>query len=45
MAEAVSVSMGGVMYRPGLDFDEAYRTADRGVYTSKNNKGSTFLLK
>ena len=44
MAEAVSVSMGGVMYRPGLDFDEAYRTADQGVYASKNNKGSTFLL-
>ena len=45
MTEAVSVSMGGVMYSEGLDFDTAYRTADRGVYTSKNNKGSTFLLK
>ena len=44
MAEAVSVSMGGVMYREGLDFDEAYRTADHGVYSSKNSKGSTFLL-
>ena len=44
MTESVSVSMGGIMYRDGLDFDTAYRSADHGVYTSKNNKGSTFML-
>ena len=45
MAEEVSVSMGVVLYQPGLDFDSAYRMADHGVYESKNNKGSTFILK
>ena len=45
MAEEVSVSMGLVLYQPGLDFDSAYRMADKGVYESKNNKGSTFILR
>ena len=44
MVEEVSVSMGAVMYRDGLDFETAYREADRGVYGSKINKGSTFNL-
>ena len=45
MAEEVSVNMGVVLYQPGLDFDSACRMADHGVYESKNNKGSTFILK
>ena len=45
MAEEVSVSMGVVLFQPGLDFDSACRMADHGVYESKNNKGSTFILK
>ncbi|WP_321971847.1 GGDEF domain-containing protein [Paratractidigestivibacter sp.] len=44
MSEEVSVSLGAVLYRPGLDFDSVYRMADRGVYDSKNNKGSTYIL-
>jgi diguanylate cyclase len=40
--EEISVSLGAVIYKEGLDFYTAYHTADRGVYASKLNKGSSF---
>lgn len=42
--EVVSVSLGAVMYEEGLDFERAYQLADHGVYESKLNKGSSFII-
>ncbi len=42
--EEISVSLGAVMYEPGLDFYQAYHKADKGVYESKLNKGSSYIF-
>ena len=44
MTEEVSVSLGSVLYNEGLTFDGIYKIADRGVYDSKSNKGSSFTF-
>ena len=45
MEENVSVSLGAVLYRDGLDFDSIYKIADEGVYESKLLKGSSFIFR
>lgn len=42
MQEEISVSLGAVLYKDGLDFDSIYKIADRGVYDSKLNKGCSY---
>lgn len=44
MTEEISVSLGAVLYRDGLTFDSIYKIADRGVYDSKLNKGSSYTF-
>ena len=44
MNEGITVSLGAALYEEGLDFDKAYQMADKGVYESKLNKGSSFIL-
>ena len=43
--EEISVSLGAVMYEEGMDFYSAYHSADRGVYESKLNKGSSYIFR
>ena len=43
--EEISVSLGAVLYEEGLDFYQAYRRADKGVYESKLNKGSSYIFR
>ena len=43
--EEISVSLGAVMYEEGMDFTSAYHKADRGVYESKLNKGSSYIFR
>ena len=45
MTEEVSVSLGAVLYKDGLDFDSIYRIADCGVYESKTNKRSSYTFR
>lgn len=45
MTEEISVSLGAVLYKAGLDFDTVYKIADCGVYNSKTNKGSSYTFK
>ena len=44
MTEEINVSLGAVLYRDGLTFDSIYKIADRGVYDSKLNKGSSYTF-
>lgn len=45
MKEPVSISVGARFVKETDDFDSVYKSADRGVYISKNSKGSSFDLK
>lgn len=42
--ETISISLGAAFYKDGIDFDEIYKAADQGVYSSKNNKGSSLTI-
>ena len=42
--EEISVSLGAIMYEDDIDFYSAYHKADRGVYESKLNKGSSYVF-
>lgn len=44
MQEPVRISLGATFYRENMNFDEAYKMADRGVYESKHSKQSSFLI-
>lgn len=44
ITEEISVSLGAVFYKDGLTFDSIYKIADRGVYDSKANKGSSYTF-
>lgn len=44
MTEPIRVSLGAVEVRDGMDFDVAYKLADRGVYESKNRKNSSYIF-
>ena len=41
ITEGISVSLGAVLYKEGLNFDSIYKLADNGVYDSKTNKGNS----
>ena len=43
--EEISVSLGAVMYEDEIDFFSAYHKADKGVYESKLNKGSSYIFR
>ncbi len=43
--EEISVSLGAVMYEDGINFYSAYHMADKGVYESKLNKGSSYIFR
>ena len=45
MTEKVMVSMGLAMYQKGDTFEDLYNRADKGVYDSKHNKGSSLTIK
>ena len=45
LQEKITVSLGAVIYEEGLDFESAYRKADKGVYESKLNKGSSYIFR
>ena len=42
MTETVAVSLGARFVVEGEDFDTVYKQADKGVYVSKNSKGSSY---
>ncbi len=42
MNEHISVSLGAVIARDGMSYDEIYQMADRGVYNSKIRKESSY---
>lgn len=42
MEESVSISLGARFVKETDDFDTVYKSADNGVYISKNSKGSSF---
>lgn len=42
MEEPVSISLGARFVKETDDFDMVYKSADSGVYVSKNSKGSSF---
>lgn len=42
MEEQVSISLGARFVKETDDFDTVYKSADSGVYASKNSKGSSF---
>lgn len=42
MEEQVSISLGARFVKETDDFDTVYKSADSGVYVSKNSKGSSF---
>ena len=44
MEEPVSISLGARFVKETDDFDTVYKSADSGVYVSKNSKGSSFDL-
>ena len=44
MEEPVSISLGARFVKETDDFDTVYKSADSGVYASKNSKGSSFDL-
>lgn len=44
MEEQVSISLGARFVKETDDFDTVYKSADSGVYSSKNSKGSSFDL-
>lgn len=44
MEEQVSISLGARFVKDSDDFDSVYKSADTGVYLSKNSKGSSFDL-
>lgn len=44
MEEKISISLGARFVKETDDFDTVYKSADSGVYASKNSKGSSFDL-
>lgn len=44
MEEQISISLGARFVKETDDFDTVYKSADSGVYASKNSKGSSFDL-
>lgn len=42
--QPIRVSLGAVVIQHGMDFDTAYKLADKGVYESKNTKGSSYSI-
>ena len=44
MNEAVTVSLGACFVKAKESFEHVYSCADKGVYASKNSKGSSFVI-